>query len=391
MSRFSPQGVTPNRSGEILAGALERGLANFLNARRQRRLDAEHDADRTRAASIQDAQLAGQGIHLTKPGELPPTFDVNVSGGPDPDTIVSRAITSALGRGTSSPATTVPTESPFTVALSRHLEIGPGYYIDRDEQQRAREQAGTTAFNQAFVRALGGQLGQQVGNPGATERKRQLEEARIAEMQARTGQLGRLSRAPAPRIVRSAEGLFTVGSDGTAVPLESNGQPLHVPAGSRSVNPNAETPDHRSARQGFSATQRLLDNTQRQLGQMDRSAPPLVQYPGVVTGTSADSAAARDFTAKRNQLEQRADSLRGEAERYSRTMGRAGVNTQPARPAVRAPVQAQPDYDHEAALYQAGIARIKQNFTGAERDRRLRAASDRYNQRVRALATGQQP
>jgi len=102
---------------------------------------------------------------------------------------------------------------------------------------------------------------------------------------------------------------------------DANGNPVMpvIPArgAGRGGNPNAESPDHRDARQGLSAVNNQLKDTTGELRAMDKSAPPLVQYPGVVTGTPADSAAARDFTAKRAAIQARADSLRGVGDRLS--------------------------------------------------------------------------
>jgi hypothetical protein len=109
MSRFSPT-VLPT-SGASFARALGQGVNTFLATRQQKRQQDIEDEQRQRSESVQNATLGEQGIHLMKPGELPPQFTVNVSGGPNPDDIVSSAIT---GQPT-------PTGQPLAAALAACL------------------------------------------------------------------------------------------------------------------------------------------------------------------------------------------------------------------------------------------------------------------------------
>jgi hypothetical protein len=160
---------------------------------------------------------------------------------------------------------------------------------------------------------------------------------------------------------------------------------------------NAETPGHRSARQGLSAVTGQIRDDRDQIKAMDRSAPPLVRYPGIATGTSADSASARDFTAKRNALAARGDSLRTVADGLAGTLSRAALGqSPPAPPARSAPpapaADARAQLESERTQYQAAQAKIRQTFANdpAEMSRRLTAASQRYQQRVSGLRGGGQ-
>ena len=66
-----------------------------------------------------------------------------------------------------------------------------------------------------------------------------------------------------------------------------------------------------------------MTNFQGQLKAMDRTAPPLIQNPGIITGTAADSASANLFRQNREALQQRADSLRGVSDQLAGSMSRA--------------------------------------------------------------------
>ena len=122
-------------------------------------------------------------------------------------------------------------------------------------------------------------------------------------------------REPAPRILKTPTGYVGVGSTGVASPIvDGQGNtvrpPLPAPHAGRQPNPNAESPDHRNARQGMTAINEQINDDRGQLQAMDRNAPPLVKLPGIATGTAADSVQARDFTTRHASIQAHADSLR---------------------------------------------------------------------------------
>lgn len=130
---------------------------------------------------------------------------------------------------------------------------------------------------------------------------------------------------------------------------------INHPLPSRATTRTAgtETAAHRDARQGLAAVRGQLTDTERQLHTMDRSAPPLVQYPGIASGTAADSSAARQFTQRRGALETRADSLRGVSDRLAAQMtggvpnparGSSNAQLPPLTAAQRQRAVANPDY-----------------------------------------------
>lgn len=234
MGRFSPS-VLPT-SGAVFGRALEGGVDSFLQARRQRRADDLQDTATQRATSIQNAQLGEQGIHLTKPGELPPQFDISVTGGPDPEEIANRAIAPRLtappgsvqeasdrasgvagpqlaaalpgpmpGRAGALPARGAPQQPDpraMAVALSRHLQIGDGYYIDQDERGQhdaARAEAATKAAQgKALAEALGKGQAEDALDPGGRALKHELTASEIARNKA-------TATAPRAPLMGSAE------------------------------------------------------------------------------------------------------------------------------------------------------------------------------------------
>ena len=204
MSRFSPT-VLPT-SGRSLANALGQGVNAFLVTRAQKRQQDIEDEMRQRGESVQNAELGQQGIHITKPGELPPTFDVNVSGGPNPDDIVSRAITPLVAqtprRPGQAPMDEGPTPGvsgpPLAAALSRHITSGPGYYIDRDEQNQHYQQQASVAQLQALAKALGEGSAQNILDPNARADKHAVAQSTVAKNNA-------VAQKPVPPVPGSPE------------------------------------------------------------------------------------------------------------------------------------------------------------------------------------------
>jgi len=137
-------------------------------------------------------------------------------------------------------------------------------------------------------------------------------------------------KGPAPRILRTPSGYVSVtpGDGDPAAPvLGADGRPvmpiIAPPRSSRASNPNLEDPAHRNTRQALGAVRAQVNDAQGQLKAMDRTAPPLIQYPGVITGTAADSANANQFRQNHDALQQRADSLRGVSDQLAGSMSRA--------------------------------------------------------------------
>lgn len=170
MSIYSPT-VLPT-SGRAFANALGQGVNTYLQTRRRKQEDDLEAEQRQRAEAVQNATLGEQGIHLMKPGELPPQFNVNVTGGPNPDEIVSRAI---------NPQAPTPTGQPLAAALSRNLSIGPGYYVDRDEQAQHLTQQATIAQAQALAKALGEGTAQNILDPTARADKHAVAQSTVAK------------------------------------------------------------------------------------------------------------------------------------------------------------------------------------------------------------------
>lgn len=137
-------------------------------------------------------------------------------------------------------------------------------------------------------------------------------------------------KGPAPRILRTPNGYVSVtpGDGDPAAPvLGADGKPvmpiIAPPRSSRAPNPNLEDPAHRNTRQALGAVRAQVNDAQGQLRAMDRTAPPLIQNPGIITGTAADSANANQFRQNREALQQRRDSLRGVGDQLAGTMSRA--------------------------------------------------------------------
>lgn len=150
MSRFSPQVAVQDRSGEILADAIARGIEGFAAARRARRAEAQHTKDRTRAQESEDLSLALNGIHR---GAAPTEAATPVGGGfmavtPTQD-VTQRA----------RPAFDFSRMQPVTQAPKRFEQVTPNFYRDNksvEEQARAARQL---AFATAIARSLGESAG----------------------------------------------------------------------------------------------------------------------------------------------------------------------------------------------------------------------------------------
>ena len=192
MGRFSPAYRTEDRSGDLIANAITQAMANYQGGKQRQKDEAQADAERQRSQTIQDIGLAKEGIHLQRPGELPPQFDVNVSGGPNPDDIVSRAIMPALvagdlGKpaGRSGP---VFDETPLAASLSRNLTMGNGYYVDNTEKAAHDKQAADAHMASVIADALGKGRAEDMLNPGGrqadTAYKRALTQQALAQAQA---------------------------------------------------------------------------------------------------------------------------------------------------------------------------------------------------------------
>jgi hypothetical protein len=208
VSRFSPT-VLPT-GGRALADALGQGVNTYLATRRLKREDDLADTERQRSEAVQNAQLGEQGIHLTKPGELPPQFDVNVSGGPNAEDITSAAI---RGQPT-------PTGQPLAAALSRHVTAGPGYYVDEDERASHIQQQTAIAQAQALAKALGEGTAQNILDPNARSDKHAVAQSTVKKNEAQAA-------GPTGKTLPTAGGYVQVGRDGSATPLiGSNGRPL---------------------------------------------------------------------------------------------------------------------------------------------------------------------
>lgn len=426
MSRFSPQYGTQNRAGELLGQGIADAVTNFISARRLAKRDREEEEDRARSRSLQDYQLSREGVHLTKPGELPPRFDVNVSGGPSPDDIISQAINPAFvpghlpaqrapvfdeqpvgksngvgaevgralmrGRGPSSPAAPAggavpphliaqalqqhvasgrglqapgagrqaedvsgqvvtarrdaanaaqqrPDPNALSVELSRHLDIRPSFYVDQDERIGHQQEALDAHLRQQIAAELGRRQGDELVDPGSTDRRRRLEESLIAEREGRTERLSRPDGGTPPRIVRAEEGLFLLGPDGATPLTTSDGRPLHRPLGLRGAGrgaSNDEPVGHKVERQNATAVRGQLNATRSDLSAAIRNQPKRPQLFASTGDSLAYERSARDARNNVTNLRHRADSLTGVLDQITGRM-QGSAPPHPSSPSASAP------------------------------------------------------
>lgn len=175
MSRFSPTVIAENRSADLIGNAISEALGAYSQGKRQKKADARGEEDRARSMALQDYGLAKEGLHLQKPGELPPQFDVNVSGGVSPEDMLTQSIRGALapsesGRG-------VPLAAPLTASTSRDLSFGNGYYVDHGEQAANAKRSSEAQFNTILSGALAKAKGEDLAHPGKADADKAYTEA----------------------------------------------------------------------------------------------------------------------------------------------------------------------------------------------------------------------
>lgn len=354
MGRFSPSGVTPNRSGEILGDALAEAVGNIVESRRRRRLDQQRDEDRDRAHTIEDAQMAhgtGPGINIQKPGELPPRFDVNVSGGPSTEEILRSALTPAEAdagtpRAASRPATVngsaAPAQrmtgdmgsaitaalarsegqqsaAPLDVSLSRRLSFGPSrgegkstYFVDEDVRDNARMQSAESTLYKTLAAALGRGQARELIDPGVTAQEHEKREAQTRHLGALADRAEQSPRAPQPRVLKANDGTYyTLSPDGEAEEVTAGGHPLRGPLNLGRGGRSGESSVHAETRQNAAAVRGQLSNTARDLAAARRGVP---KRPAFFTSPS-DSVSyeqrRQGAQGDVNRLLARSDSLTG--------------------------------------------------------------------------------
>lgn len=357
--------------------------------------DAERERERRELATLQHggllAHLSEQGYGL---GEAPsdPGMDILSGAG------VDQAVTAATG-GLGIPAI----GSGHAAAKdTRYETVAPGkrgLYRDKTRTPEARDLRKRAATAAAY-RGAGLSEGEALAaslNPSLAdnfvatprERSRRGIERRTVELMASPEMVAEYPSAreralAAARQARSEYG-ETTSPDPREVHATNRRFDVAHPLPTRTKATTGESAGHRSTRQGLSAVRGQLNEANQSLRSMDRSAPPLVQFPGLATGSHADSVAAGEFSTRRGAMQERADSLRGVSDRMASELTREGRSASTASSASGA---SRDDYNREAALYKQAVATIRERYSGKEATRRIQAVTDRYNERVGALAGG---